>query len=266
VYNSTENNMVGILLSHVNNSLLINNNSSSNEGGIILRYCSNNTIVNNIVTNNSFGIILFRSSNNRISENYVNENYNGEGSIGLIKSHNNTISGNYASDNREGIDLWESHDNLITENTLENNNAGIRISESDNNIISQNNLTSIPRFNGILLGSGNFNLIYLNCLTTFINAKDYGFNNSWDNGIKGNYWDDYRGSDDDNNRIGDVPYEIFFSNGSQDNFPLMNCPLPLTEGDEGIMWYDILTLIGSLALVIVITGFIIQKQRKTRVK
>jgi parallel beta-helix repeat protein len=264
VNNSTDNQKAGIWLAQVNNSVLINNNCSSNKGGIILFDCNYNTIANNAVSNGSWGIVIYRSSYNLISNNYVSDQHDGEGGISLTESHNNTITGNVVSNNKVGINLRYSSDNTISGTTLANNKPGMVLQGSNNNIISENNLTSVTRQDGILLGSGNLNLIYLNCFNTFINAADYGFNNSWDNGIKGNYWDDYRGSDDNGDGIGDIPYKIFFSNGSQDNFPLIVCPLPLTEGSGRISRYDIIILIGILSLSIVFTGIRLHKKRKSR--
>ena len=51
------------------------------------------------------------------------------------------------------------------------------------------------------------------------NARDDPIN-IWDNGIVGNYWDDYTGLDEDGDGIGDTPYLINSEIG--DRFPLMN--------------------------------------------
>ncbi|MCK4566789.1 MAG: right-handed parallel beta-helix repeat-containing protein [Candidatus Thorarchaeota archaeon] len=46
---------------------------------------------------------------------------------------------------------------------------------------------------------------------------------NWDNQTMGNYWMDYDGEDEDQNGIGDSPYEV--SDGYQDNYPLTSLDL-----------------------------------------
>jgi len=53
-----------------------------------------------------------------------------------------------------------------------------------------------------------------------LNAADNGTNNQWDNGTIGNYWADYIGVDTNDDGIGDTPYNIQGSAGSQDNYPI----------------------------------------------
>ena len=71
-------------------------------------------------------------------------------------------------------------------------------------------------------GSGH-NIIYLNSFEkNNKNANDDLFN-QWDNGIVGNYWDDYNGEDNNDDGIGDVPYNITHPENF-DHYPLMNIP------------------------------------------
>jgi hypothetical protein len=44
--------------------------------------------------------------------------------------------------------------------------------------------------------------------------------NAWDDGVSGNYWSNYNGTDANQDRIGDTPYIIDINN--VDHYPLMN--------------------------------------------
>ena len=66
------------------------------------------------------------------------------------------------------------------------------------------------------------NIVYNN---NFINNANWNAKddpgNIWDNGIVGNYWDDYTGTDANGDGIGDTPYLINLLAGDGDRFPLM---------------------------------------------
>jgi len=86
-----------------------------------------------------------------------------------------------------------------------NNEAGIKIEAS-----------STPDF-----------IHHNNFVDNALNAYDE-CSNQWDTGSEGNYWDDYTGIDEDDDGIGDVPYEILGSD-SKDNRPFMESILSIPE-------------------------------------
>jgi parallel beta-helix repeat protein len=99
-----------------------------------------------------------------------------------------------------GISLYDCSYNLITRNTLINNSEAIFLEYANNNTIYHNN---------------------------FINNPDpVGFpvppvtqNDTWDNGVEGNYWSNYNGTDSNQDGIGDTPYVIDGNN--TDHYPLI---------------------------------------------
>ena len=135
---------------------------------------------------------------------------------------------------------------IISKNQVTGNggvNDGIWLYDGENNTISGNSVRNCE--NALTLGtsystaSARSNSIYLN---NFINntnhidpisGSDHTVNH-FDNGVKGNYYDDYRGNDANWDGVGDSPYTIqetrweeelksdvtivFF----QDNYPLMS--------------------------------------------
>jgi parallel beta-helix repeat protein len=126
----------------------------------------------------------------------------------LIIGSNNVIQDNIiTNNNKSGIYLLSAfssvRSNIISNNTITNNTIGIKLEGS--NTLS--------------------NMIYHNTFTmNRLNAYDVGGNNQWYKSIlqQGNYWDDYTGSDSNNDGVGDSPYIISGKiPASQDLYPLM---------------------------------------------
>lgn len=144
-------------------------------------------IIGNNLYNNYFGILFYYSGPHRSLSR-----------LGTCRLSNSVISGNNISDNYIGIDLRYSRCNEICNNTISNNGWGIRLYKSSENKIYLNN---------------------------FIDNNQNAYNdysNLWYNPqlIRGNYWDDYNGSDVLLPKgIGDLPYR--FPKGGIDRFPLM---------------------------------------------
>ena len=131
-------------------------------------------------------------------------------------------------DNERGVFIKCSSDNYLTRNTIYNNNIACEISNpyydlgrrSEDNEFIINNFKSNNY--GLYIGYDCLdNLAYQNNFENndVEHAIDFA-NNNWYYESKGNYWDDYTGSDDNNDGIGDTPYYI--DTYGYDNYPLIN--------------------------------------------
>ncbi len=205
------NELYGIYISRVYNLTLSNNTISNSRNGIGLGNANNIKILKNIVYNNTMdGMYLTVIENSTISKNIV---------------YNNS---------KDGIHFYSKPGvrgfNTISENKVYNNSErGIYIEISQNNtvkgnIIRDNAMIGLD-FNPYLGPHGN--LVYNN---SFINNGIHAIDsvviypsylsNKWDNGAIGNYWDDYTGIDENDDGIGDTPYNIAGTAGSKDRFPI----------------------------------------------
>jgi len=138
-----------------------------------------------------------------------------------IYSSNNTISNNSIANTTKGIEIGPGYENnTIIWNNISYNKYAIRVQDATKNKIFLNMIVFNER--GILFCCGSIgNMVYLNTFkeNSVWNGYDL-FHNQWDNGSVGNYWDDYIGSDNDGDGIGDTPYNIT-GDRNQDNYPLM---------------------------------------------
>jgi len=209
---------------------------------------------NNITGNCISSKMEVKGSYNTISGNNITETQ------GMIVSGNsNIISNNHVRNGVKGISLASGSNNVIYENKVTGNwFMGMHLYEASNNLIFDNyianNIDDLWEKNGfgISIGGTHYraenNTFYRN---TLIN-NSYNFRilepyyiNYWDNGSEGNYWDDYTGSDNDGDGIGDTPYIL--NENNQDNYPIMNhSTIP-----EFLSWI-ILPLFLTATLVIVI--------------
>ena len=202
----------------------IKHNSFNNNGRYgISQSGSFETFFNNSIVNSGQDGFSIDGDNNNISSNIIQQS--GINGISL-SSQFNFIEGNNISLNNVGM-LLEDTNNSVNGNFISQNiNYGIYFASlANNNTLFQNSL-----INNFYAGVGldfnsNDNLFYNNSfISNIYNAYDNGTSNIWDNGMIGNYWDDYEsrgGYDLDDDGIGDIWYNV---NGTieNDTLPIWN--------------------------------------------
>ena len=220
----------GIKLLYSSNGTVVENNCLNNvKSGIMLEFSNYNFITNNYIYNSSgVGVRIYQSDHNEVLDNNITEGgTNPEGIMIDSTSEFNFVSDNDVSNQWTGIRIagTATHNNTIVNNWLFNNSyAGININPGCyNNTIELNEIQNSTY--GLRI-SGDGNAFYRNVLINNTqNAEDWGSYNQWDNGSIGNFWDDYEGSDLDDDGIGDTPYAIDYGS-NLDNFPIWD------DGDD----------------------------------
>ena len=148
--------------------------------GVMIQDGGSNIIRGNTLYANLYGVYITDSSNNVIYNNLIRKSWRGI----LIHPASNTFK--YSSNNT-------IYNNLITENSL----AMALYPRCENNRVYHNNFID-------------------NKKQVSANAR---YINSWDNGVEGNYWNNYTGVDSTHDGIGDTPHIINANN--TDHYPLM---------------------------------------------
>ena len=184
----------GIEIKNVTNSKIENCNiSNCAEYGIGVpfefyksphnKYSNNIIISDNILNNNSYGISITENSN---------------------FSTNHLIKNNYCSSNTVGIYIATNNNKIINNTIISNQGTGLSIPYG--NILTSDNIIYHNKF-----------------INNQKNSIDGSGNNQWYNKNlnQGNYWDDYTGSDNDNDGIGDTPY-VIDNKENKDLCPIMN--------------------------------------------
>jgi parallel beta-helix repeat protein len=174
------------LIGEDKNTTIISRNNTGEIDNLLTIETNNSSIENFTFDNGSSTlfscILLTRSSNNIIKNNNIN-GFN-HGIYVLSYSEKNIISDNFISNNKYGIRIKGCHFNNISKNNIKNNNRGVYCCcGAEYNEIYFNNFFENYEFNGI---------------------ESSSLTNYWNN----NYWDDYNGSDMDDDGYGDTPYPI----------------------------------------------------------
>jgi nitrous oxidase accessory protein len=262
-------------------------NAMSSEQGIYLSAVSHANITNNIINavSDGDGVSLDGSNNNTITGNTFSGNLN---AVNATNSDYNLVARNIAVSNTIGVQLWNARDNVVANNTLDNGQTGVYTYKGTGNIVVRNsavknseigvllisssgnkiieNSLEINRF-GIDIQSSPGNTFYHNNVVSstlyqvnFVNQGDRA-STVWDNGTTncsscvtaGNYWDDYKGIDNDGDGIGDTNLPA----DTVDNYPLMRPYTPLilavkafsnvTNGPAPLTVHLIATVLGGIS-------------------
>ena len=209
-------------------------------GMFLLNHCNQNTIASNTITSNeASGLILENSSTNTISSNTVSSNT--QYGVMISGSDNELTSCTITSNEQHGVFLFGDDNTIVQSNTIYSNTfEGIRAYNASDDTIKSNSIYSNGRY-GVYFDYFTYqNLIYNNKIyaNTVQNAMDKSTNNRnrWNrskiagtnilNGdyLGGNYWNEYTGTDADDDGLGDTSYQIFASN--YDHLPLIDVTPP----------------------------------------
>jgi parallel beta-helix repeat protein len=232
--NEMRNNSDGILLVDSTDCSIVDNDlTTCNRDGICLVASSNNRMIRNSISANvANGIRLDSSSNNEISENNVAANRESGIVVWDDSNHNTIVGNNFTANKHCGIvlsgtlGLYGSSHCIISENRITANTAeGIDLVGSSNNRVT-GNLVAENRIGLRFTNSSNNSVYHNNLMNNTDQISTWKSTNFWDNGVEGNYWSTYVGSDPDADGIGDSPYVR--DENDTDFHPLMN---PYILGD-----------------------------------
>ena len=194
------NSSMGVNIYDSNNITVYNAISSNNDYGVLLQNSNNSFIINSTFKYNKFGNFI-GGSNNTVEGNYILGDYwRSDGLTFDFYDDYNKIINNEIIGCINGIVFRLSSNNLIYGNIIRDNICGISI-----RVVSDHNLF----YENFFIG----NIIHVDEVST---------TNKWNNTEIGNYWDNYTGSDNNFDGIGDTPHLIDYSYLIFDYMPIVD--------------------------------------------
>ncbi len=223
---------IGIQLAFSTNCTLTHNTATGNgESGFFLASSDSCILTHNTAIGNRHSGFRFSGSDSCILT-HNTATGNGESGFFLASSDSCILTHNTAIGNRHsGFRFSGSDSCILTHNMATENDHGFYLSSSF--CILTNNTAALNGF-GICLPHPSFgNLLLFNRLfyNSQSNGHDDGGQNSWDNGIHGNYWGDYGG---------EGTYLVPGFAGSVDHHPyvLEACPPTILIYGPAILQYE----------------------------
>ena len=238
-----ENALFGIDMDQSDNNVFRRMHISSKEMSMGLRgdsmriYYSNNNKVEDSLIEEARDIVIWYSEGNLFRRNEVRNSRYG---IHFMYAHKNTVEDNEIYDNVVGVFLMYANDTVVRNNKILRawgaSGVGVGFKESSGALIERNDIVgnatgiyldpspwdpdmtnqfseNVIAYNGIGVEfhtewKGNHfqkNAFMSNFTQISVRGRGTAMKESWN----GNYWDDYAGFDNDSDRVGDVPHEIY---------------------------------------------------------
>ena len=248
------NKSVSLFGENKNNTIIDGNGTST----IVRVFADDVDISGFTVQNGSWGIFVEGFDNVSICENVM---FNSDRAVFLSSSNNCVVRGNTISNCRSSVELWSSNGTMICGNRISNMRYGVYLLfASCGNVIEGNIVSHSPYegislswhcndnvvvgntvtlcADGIVLGGTGGNVIYHNnFVDNMVQVYSYDSSNVWDNGVKGNYWSDYKGLDDGSggrvagDGVGDT---------SVPHHGVDYCPLIVPRGSIPVFWRGVI--------------------------
>jgi parallel beta-helix repeat protein len=241
------------------------------ENSIGQQVSTQNNITGNYFERCSTAIATYDCDENLIE----NNNIRGcDGGISLhVFSSGNIVSSNFVNACGGGISLPQGATySVIFNNTVINCGVGIMVDKSShsntifNNTLAGNGFTtsayvlaSDDSNCGIVImeGSSSNNISWNSISHNRRNAQNHVPNNNYDH----NYWSDYQGHDNDENGIGDTPYDVPGDSPTQDLHPLMVSPFIIPEILHQEIGFTLFVIVTTVAGVFAVIALIMYKRK-----
>lgn len=196
------------------NGNLIENNRLSRIRDILISNSTENQIIGNTISQSRIGMELVFSPDNEISGNSITNNNTG---IAVIYSDDVNIHDNQIAHMKKltgsGISFKESGLMRIRENEIAHSNTGLLANsplDPENSMTVENNLFTYNVLGMYFYGEKGGHLIrhnhFENNFTDALGSAPRTIrNNKWD----ANFWDQYRGFDQNADGVGDQPHDVY---------------------------------------------------------
>ncbi|WP_042352597.1 nitrous oxide reductase family maturation protein NosD [Bacillus massiliigorillae] len=176
----------GVYLDHTKNIKVKENKVIGSRYGFHFMFSKDIQINQNELVANITGLMIMDSSNVKIIDNSVSRQFHVRGfGILIYDSKSILLQSNKVQQNSTGLSLEKTVDVQINRNVISGNQVGLEfIGENKNNIFTENNF-----------------------IGNVVQSKITNNKMKLDNGVRGNYWDDYSSYDVTGDGIGEITYK-----------------------------------------------------------